>query len=68
MKSSTLEMQRMFLLMRGKLVKYLKLIQVISVRINSKIKTGWGSTGNISMKLSDTHVNCVIKKRKKSLI
>ena len=36
--------------------------------INSKIKTEWGFTGNISMKLSDTHVKCVIKKRKKSLI
>ena len=33
-------------------------IQVISVRISSKMKTEWGSTGNISMKLSDTHVNC----------
>ena len=36
--------------------------------INSKIKTEWSSTGNLSMKLSDTHVKCVIKKRKKSLI
>ena len=36
--------------------------------INSKIKTEWNSTGNLSMKLSDTHVKCVIKKRKKSLI
>ena len=26
------------------------------------------STGNLAMKLSDTHVNCVNKKRKKSLI
>ena len=36
--------------------------------INSKIKTEWSSTGNLSMKQSDTHVKCVIKKRKKSLI
>ena len=36
--------------------------------INSKIKTEWSSTGNLSMKLSDTHVKCVIKKRKKSLV
>ena len=36
-------------------------IQVISVIISSKMKTEWGSTGNISMKLSDTHVNCVTK-------
>ena len=43
-------------------------IQVIIANINAKIKTEWGSTGNISMKLADTHVNCVIKKRKKSLI
>ena len=26
------------------------------------------STGNLAMKLSDTHVNCVNKKRKRSLI
>ena len=36
--------------------------------INSKIKTEWSSTGNLSMKLSDTHVKCVIKKRNKSLV
>ena len=36
--------------------------------INSKIKTEWNSTGNLSMKLSDTHVKCVIKKRNKSRI
>ena len=36
--------------------------------INSKIKTEWSSTGNLSMKLSDTHVKCVIKKRNKNPI
>ena len=41
---------------------------MISVIINSKIGTGWGSTGYLSMKLKDTHVNLVIKKQKKSLI
>ena len=41
---------------------------MISAIINSKIRTGWGSTGYLSMKLSDTHVNLVIKKQKKSLV
>ena len=36
--------------------------------INSKIKTEWSSTGNLSMKLSDTRVKCVIKKHQKRLI
>ena len=33
-----------------------------------KDKKEMDSTGNLAMKLSDTHVNCVNKKRKKSLI
>ena len=46
----------------------IKGISVISAIINSKIKKELDSTGNLAMKLSDTHVNCVNKKRKKSLI
>ena len=42
--------------------------QVISAIINSKIRKELGSTGNLAMKLPDTHVNCVNKKGKKSLI
>ena len=43
-------------------------IQVISAIVNSKIRTEWGSTGNLSMKLPDSRVNSVVKKQKKSII
>ena len=42
-------------------------IQVISAIISSQMKTEWVSTWNISMNLSDTHVNCVTKKTKEKL-
>ena len=41
-------------------------IQVINAIINSKIRTELDSTGNLSMKVSDTHVNCVIKNERKA--
>ena len=41
---------------------------MISVIISSKIKTEWESTENISMKLSDTRVNCVLKNERKASV